>query len=93
VNVKQILDREGIQSILLVTSALHMPRSMLIFNKQGIQASPAPTDFLISDRSTKTTGWQDVVIDIFPDAEQLYLSTRALKEYIGILIYRLKGWA
>jgi uncharacterized SAM-binding protein YcdF (DUF218 family) len=93
VNVKQILDREGIKTVLLVTSAMHMPRSMSIFKKLGIEASPAPTDFLIADRSLASQSWQDVVLDILPDAEQLYLSSRALKEYIGLLIYRLKGWA
>jgi uncharacterized SAM-binding protein YcdF (DUF218 family) len=51
VNVKKILEERGIKRILLVTSAMHLPRSLLIFKKQGIEAIPAPTDFLVSDTS------------------------------------------
>ena len=28
-----------------------------------------------------------------PDAEALHDSTRALKEYLGLAVYRLRGWA
>lgn len=93
VNVKQILDEKKIQQILLVTSALHMPRSMMIFQRLGIDAIPAPTDFLIDDRGSISESWQDVILNLFPNAESLYLSSRALKEYVGILIYSLRGWA
>lgn len=93
VNVKRILEEKGIRQILLVTSALHMPRSVLIFKRLGIDPIPAPTDFLTDDLSETATGWQDVVLNLFPDAESLYLSSRTLKEYIGIFIYRLRGWA
>ena len=48
VNVKQILQSRGIKNILLVTSALHMPRSLAIFKRQKITAVAAPTDFLAS---------------------------------------------
>lgn len=93
VNVKRILEEKGIRRILLVTSALHMPRSILIFQRLGIDPIPAPTDFLIDDRSETSGSWQDVILSLFPDAERLYLSSRTMKEYIGILIYRLRGWA
>ncbi len=46
VNVKQIMQQRQIQKILLVTSALHMPRSLAIFRKLSIDAIAAPTDFL-----------------------------------------------
>jgi uncharacterized SAM-binding protein YcdF (DUF218 family) len=49
VNVKKILVSRGIRRVLLVTSAIHMPRSLLIFRRQGIDAIPTPTDFLISE--------------------------------------------
>lgn len=93
VNVKQILEEKGIGQILLVTSALHMPRSMMIFQRLGIDPIPAPTDFLIDDRKTTAQSWQDVILNLFPDAEQLYITSRTMKEYVGILIYRLRGWA
>lgn len=94
VNVKQILDQRGLKKILLVTSAMHMPRSIQIFRKLGIDAVPAPTDFLISDqeRSERVNTPQAKLLAALPQAENLYHFTRALKEYIGIGVYRLRGW-
>ncbi|GAB4228532.1 MAG: YdcF family protein [Elainellaceae cyanobacterium] len=93
VNVKQILQARNINRVLLVTSAMHMPRSIAIFKKQGIEAVPAPTDFLISQeqlQSPKTP--QEVVLNLLPDSQNLNQFTRAMKEYIGLVVYRLKGW-
>jgi uncharacterized SAM-binding protein YcdF (DUF218 family) len=94
VNVKKILTERQLKRVLLVTSAAHMPRSILIFKKQGIEAVPAPTDFLISPQELQNSqnSIQGQLLKLVPDAESLYLATRALKEYIGIFIYRLRGW-
>ena len=35
----------GKEKFILVTSAAHMPRSMALFKKRGLQPIPAPTDF------------------------------------------------
>jgi uncharacterized SAM-binding protein YcdF (DUF218 family) len=95
VNVKQIMATEGIRKILLVTSAVHMPRSLRIFQKLGIDATPAPTDFLVSDRELEIlqASPQSVALSLFPEAEQVGNITRVIKEYVGILIYWLRGWA
>jgi len=37
VNVREILDARGIRRVLLVTSAMHMPRALLIFKRQVLQ--------------------------------------------------------
>jgi uncharacterized SAM-binding protein YcdF (DUF218 family) len=94
VNVQKILKSRNIQRVLLVTSALHMPRSLKIFQKQGIEAIPAPTDFLMSNEEMNLPGGTagTAVINALPDARNLYLFSRALKEYIGLAIYRLRGW-
>ncbi len=94
VNVKKILEEQGIRRILLVTSAMHMPRSLRIFQKQGIEAIPAPTDFLITERDLQDSAStpESVILNAIPDADSLQHLTRALKEYIGTLIYRLRGW-
>src|SRR3990172_8779662 len=42
---RELLEPLGIDSILLVTSAMHMPRSVPLFEKQGFDVIPAPTDF------------------------------------------------
>lgn len=92
---KTILDEKGLNRILLVTSAFHMPRSVAIFEKLGIEVIPAPTDFYITDGSV--TGTQRTlvgnILDLVPETGRLASTTAAIKEYIGILVYRLRGWA
>ena len=94
VNVRQILQEKQLWGkVLLVTSALHMPRSLLVFRRQGIEAIPAPTDFLVSEgdfQPSRTV--QGAILNLIPDAQSLQQFTSALKEYIGIFIYRLRGW-
>ncbi len=94
VNVKAILEQRGINRVLLVTSAMHMPRSLRIFQKQGIDAIPAPTDFLVTaqDQQELTGSLEGVLLNLIPDADRMQQTSRALKEYIGIGIYRLQGW-
>lgn len=94
VNVKKILQERGINRVLLVTSAMHMPRSLKIFQKQGIEAIPTPTDFLVSERELwdLNNSFQAIVLTALPDSERIQQTTRVLKEYIGMVIYRLKGW-
>ncbi len=95
VNVAYILAEKNLgRRILLVTSAMHMPRSLLIFKKQGMEPIAAPTDFLVTQKdlqeSTGTT--QAILLNLIPDADRLQKTTRALKEYVGLLIYWLRGW-
>lgn len=94
VNVKQIMQTQGIRRILLVTSAMHMPRSLLIFKHLGIDAIAAPTDF-----NTTESDWQElqtnraaIVLNLLPDSDRLHQTTKALKEYLGLVVYRFKGW-
>ena len=84
----------NIQKILLVTSAMHMPRSLRIFQKLGVDAAPAPTDFLVTQQELEeyTGSLQAILLNLTPDSERLLQTTRALKEYIGLVIYRLRGW-
>jgi uncharacterized SAM-binding protein YcdF (DUF218 family) len=94
VNTLEIMKAQKIQKILLVTSAMHMPRSMLIFKKLGIDAIPAPTDYTsIQIDQASRNSLEASILDLFPDADQMRRTTRALKEYLGILVYRLRGWA
>ena len=94
VNVRKILEEKKIEKVLLVTSAMHMPRSLMIFKKQGIEAIPAPTDFLVSegDLEELTVSTEAIILNLLPDVRNLEVSTKAIKEYIGIVVYRLRGW-
>ena len=91
VNVKKILQKERVQEpVLLVTSALHMPRAMAIFKKEGINAIAAPTDYLAAGEAQLS--FPELVFGLLPDASTLSQTTLALTEYVGFWIYRLKGW-
>jgi uncharacterized SAM-binding protein YcdF (DUF218 family) len=94
VNVRKILAERQINRVLLVTSAMHMPRSLLIFQKQGIEAIAAPTDFLVTEQDLREpeSSPQAVILNSIPDADYLQQLTRALKEYVGTVVYRLRGW-
>jgi uncharacterized SAM-binding protein YcdF (DUF218 family) len=85
VNTKKILDRLGAKRIILVTSALHMPRAYALFRHLGLDVLPAPTDFRAVDE-----GYDP--FSFVPQAGNLARSTRAIREYVGILVYWLMGW-
>ena len=92
---KEILAKNEIERILLVTSALHMPRAVALFEKQGIEVVPVPVDFSITeDESPQDHGsnLQSKIINVIPQAGNLSLTTNAMKEYIGYFIYKLQGW-
>lgn len=92
---EEMLEKEGIDDILLVTSAMHMPRSVPLFEAQGLAVTPAPTDYLVSQAEWEHLwrgGLEAQLLNLLPNAEYLAYTTRALKEYIGIVIYSLQGW-
>jgi uncharacterized SAM-binding protein YcdF (DUF218 family) len=86
-----LLSARGMRHILLVTSAVHMPRAAAVFRKAGFEVTPAPADF--------RTGWRqgggffNWLIEWVPETTDLQRSDGALKELIGLLAYRFRGWA
>ena len=87
--------QRGWKRVLLVTSAFHMPRSLATFQRRsGLTVIPVACDYQLPDRAHiggVTPG--SFLKDLLPDAEFLYLSTLALKEHVGLVAYRLKGWS
>ena len=94
VNVRKILEARRIKKVLLITSAMHTPRSLKIFKRQGIDVIPTPTDFLVSQGELEelTNTPKAAILNLLPDTRNLDQFTSALKEYIGIFIYSLRGW-
>lgn len=77
-----ILRARGARRILLVTSALHMPRALALFRQSALEVVPAATDFEVFHQgNAHPLRW-------LPDAQTLADSTRAFKEYLG----RLMDW-
>lgn len=95
VEVKTVLQENGLERVLLVTSAVHMPRSAAIFDRQDLDFVPAPTDFLVTEADWDHALELNVRTQLFnlvPHVEYLYDTTFALKELIGLVVYRLRGW-
>ena len=90
---KEILDRYGLDpNIVLVTSALQMPRARLAFTNFGINVINAPTDFNTFE-SDEIYRQRIMGSDFFPNAEGLLLSTRVIEEYWGLFFYFVRGWS
>ena len=83
---QRLLQELGMSRILLVTSAFHMARAEAVFTKLGIDVIPAATDYQVSSRT------EGAFLDWLPDAGALASSTFGLKEYLGRLVYRWRGW-
>ncbi len=89
-NSSKILEELDVRRILLVTSAMHMPRSVRIFERQSLEVIPAPTDYSVTQ-----LGWQRLtspslvtwILNLIPNADNLSLTSRALKEIIGAAVY------
>jgi len=79
-------ERRWDKRIILVTSARHMHRSVLIFRKLGFIAYPAPTDF------NSYTNLFSMRYMFFPTADALKTSTTVLHELYGIAGYSIMGW-
>lgn len=82
----QLLQERGIRKALLVTSAQHMSRAVAAFRAAGMEVVPAPADFEVMPEPSHLLRW-------LPDAAALEGSTRAIKEFLGIWVYRWRGWA
>jgi uncharacterized SAM-binding protein YcdF (DUF218 family) len=69
----------------LVTSALHMPRSVMAAEGLGLAVTPYPCDFR-ADESVRS--WTQFV----PNNSARPALERALHEIAGMAVYRLRGW-
>jgi uncharacterized SAM-binding protein YcdF (DUF218 family) len=79
----------GLRRLLLVTSAFHMRRAAAIFRKAAgpeIEILPLPTGRYVLGQRPFLLG------EILPDAGALANTTLALRERIGIWVYRARGW-
>jgi len=73
------------QPFILVTSALHIPRALALFRKQGMNPYPVAAGYL-----NKGTGELRAEM-IFPGPVSLCKSERAIYEYMGLLWAKLRG--
>lgn len=80
-----IKDLVGNDKFILVTSASHMPRSMALFRKRGLDPIPAPAGHLVRGSFNLHP------MALFPTGEALGRSEAAFHEYLGIAWSWLRG--
>jgi uncharacterized SAM-binding protein YcdF (DUF218 family) len=77
-----ILRKEGIQTIYLVTHFWHMPRAQAIFEKQGLRVLPIPIGFNQLEHYTP--------LDFIPSNQGFALTRQIWHELLGQVWYRVK---
>jgi uncharacterized SAM-binding protein YcdF (DUF218 family) len=75
----------GTERFFLVTSAYHMPRSLALFRKLGMNPIAAPTDFA----SLSSDSWAPSAL--YPSAGGLRRAELAVHEYLGLAWAKLRG--
>lgn len=80
----QLLDRAKVHRILLVTSTVPMRRAAACFEHLGFDVIPAPA-FEATQTPTADAAWR-------PQCAVLLKSQRYLHEYIGMIVYKMRGW-
>jgi uncharacterized SAM-binding protein YcdF (DUF218 family) len=75
----------GNDEFILVTSAVHMPRSIALFRKLGMHPIPAPTGHLVKE----SQGINPLLF--FPDAYGFSKVESAFHEYLGLVWAKLRG--
>ena len=78
VRISRLLMHRGLRKILLVTDSLHLRRAKLVFETNGLEVFPAPSD----DYSSAATTAKD----------RLWLLTRIVQETAALAYYRLAGY-
>ncbi len=81
--VTKILNQHQFNRVVVVTSGLHMRRTLLYFSHFSIVLVPTPSDYWSVNRSVWPLSYNFAIMDI------------ALHEYIGLIryqIYNLMGW-
>jgi uncharacterized SAM-binding protein YcdF (DUF218 family) len=80
----------GSASILLVSSASHLPRAVPVFTKQGFRVTPAPCDYI--SQNLPQANWDDIdPFDVLPIDIALQHTREAVSEMAGMVIYWLAG--
>lgn len=84
VETAKILREKGIRRVILVTSATHMKRSVGTFEKQGLHVAPSACGHIANEYHFDWT-------DLFPDAASAHHVGVASHEWLGVVLYRIRG--
>jgi uncharacterized SAM-binding protein YcdF (DUF218 family) len=70
--------------VVLITSAFHMPRSVGLFRRVGIEVVPWPTDY-------RSSGQESFGLDVANPVHNVNTISIAMKEWIGLAVYHWTG--
>ena len=82
--IKQLLG--SAERIILIDSAMHLTRSAAAFRKAGFTVTPIPC----ARYNLSTNGWS--LGDFIPHVRNFEASSEAVHEYVGLLVYWLRGF-
>ena len=85
-NGATLVREAGCKSNLLVTSAWHMPRALASFEAVGVTVFPVSVDVRM------VYGEAGTVAQFIPRADAQAATSQAILEWMGIWVYRWKGW-
>jgi uncharacterized SAM-binding protein YcdF (DUF218 family) len=83
---------KGVQSIILVTSAVKMDRTVFLYKQEKLNIVPMPVDYKVSLRSWTESSKPDletILKNLMPNADAMQQSTTVLYEYLALMFYRL----
>ena len=84
---REILEKKGkFQKLLLITSALHMPRSKMIFEKAGIKADIYPVDFMVRRKNPHKLNYADLLV---PKTAALSGWEALIHEWFGLIAAKI----
>ena len=75
----------GLSRLLVVTSAMHMPRALDCFRAVGLEVDALPVDYRSFDTGRFSASW-------LPRPGYLAQSSSVLREVFGRYVYRLQGY-
>ncbi|WP_322924094.1 YdcF family protein [Paenibacillus campi] len=84
-NTALLLKQHGWSKPLLITSAFHMPRAVMEFQRVGLNVQPYPTDYWVSQPQSIYPG------KFSPSGSALGSTGTACKEYVGMLVIWMKS--
>ncbi|GAK53492.1 hypothetical protein U14_04757 [Candidatus Moduliflexus flocculans] len=86
VETAKLMRQHGISSVILITTASHLPRAMGCFRKVGVEPIPYGVDFHSDSNSHLALS------DFIPEIGNLRGLTWILHEYFGLVMYKAAGY-
>jgi uncharacterized SAM-binding protein YcdF (DUF218 family) len=86
VKATEIIRTGRYRDLVLITTALHMPRAAAAFHKQGLFPDLYPVDF-------QSSGGGIALLSLLPSVRALDVMTYVVHELVGLVMYHLQGYA